>query len=113
VFVSNIDASTGDVTVGEAASARVSEVLVDQPVIGPLLRLPAAAVVQVRYRHAGAPATLTWCGSSLRITFNTPVRTASPGQVAVAYDRDVIMAGGTISRSVRAPIARPTSEVAT
>ena len=113
VFVSDIDATSGDVTVDAAASTCIAEVFVDQPSICPGLQLPAQAVVQVRYRHAGARATLTWSETSLRITFDAPVRAASIGQVAVAYDHDAIVAGGTITRVVRAPIARPMSEVAT
>jgi len=101
VFVSSIDGATGTVTVEEAGASRVAELIVKEPVVVPAWKLPGKALVQVRYRHEGQSATLSMHHDSLRIAFDTPVRAASAGQVAVAYEGDVVVAGGAITEVVR------------
>ena len=53
--------------------------------------------VKVRYRHAGQSATVETLGEDrVKITFNSPVRYAAPGQSAVFYDSDGCVIGGGI-----------------
>jgi len=96
VFVTRIDAATATVVVDDEAGLVARTVLVPDPVVGPGIELPMEAVVQIRYRHAGCAARLSWEGRALRIDFHEPVRAASPGQVAVAYLGDVVVAGGVM-----------------
>ena len=55
--------------------------------------------VKVRYRHPGQYAVVEKTGKDrVRITFEEPVRAATPGQSAVFYDdNDCLLGGGIIS----------------
>ncbi len=100
VFVVRIDPATGNVVVDDEDAARVRTVTVEAPVIAAGVQLPARARVQVRYRDAGAEAELKLrTDGCLEVLFEEPVRAASPGQFAVAYVDDEVVAGGRI-RSV-------------
>ncbi|MBR6918190.1 MAG: tRNA 2-thiouridine(34) synthase MnmA [Clostridia bacterium] len=52
---------------------------------------------KIRYRHKGQPATVEAadCGM-VKVTFENPVRAATPGQSAVFYDGDGCVIGGGI-----------------
>jgi len=65
--------------------------------IAPLTE-PRNAQVKIRNRHAAAAATLTPTSDPSRvdILFETPQRAVTPGQAAVFYDDDVVLAGGWI-----------------
>jgi tRNA-specific 2-thiouridylase len=111
LYVSDIDAETRRVTVGDVAAldcdaARVGAVswVAGAPPAGGI-----RARVQVRHRHPGAPATLA-CAEDGRVTvsFDEPVRAVSPGQAAVFYAEggeaeeagEIVLGGGWIERSV-------------
>lgn len=96
-FVTRLDPSTGTVVVGDERALACTEVRVANPKLAAGLQLPMRATVRVRYRHEGAAATLMADGSQLRIVFETPVRAASLGQVAVAFDGAVVVGGGPIT----------------
>ncbi len=59
---------------------------------------PFRCQVKVRYRHPGQYAVVEKTGKDrVRITFEEPVRAATPGQSAVFYDdRDCLLGGGII-----------------
>jgi tRNA-specific 2-thiouridylase len=58
---------------------------------------PVRATVQIRHRHAAAPATVRAAGDRrAEITFDTPQIAVTPGQAAVFYDGDVVVGGGWI-----------------
>jgi tRNA-uridine 2-sulfurtransferase len=58
---------------------------------------PIRATVQIRYRHAGAPATLVPLGACrVEVRFDQEQRAVAPGQAAVFYDEDVCLGGGFI-----------------
>lgn len=97
VFVTHIDAASATVVVDDESALLAGTVTVARATLAAGVELPADAVVQVRYRHAGAPARLVSKGEGLRIEFEQPVRAASPGQVAVAYRDDMVLGGGVIS----------------
>jgi tRNA-specific 2-thiouridylase len=57
--------------------------------------------VKIRYRHPGQDAVLEKAGEDrYRITFDEPVRSATPGQSAVFYDCDGCLIGGGIISEV-------------
>jgi tRNA-specific 2-thiouridylase len=59
--------------------------------------LPLRAAVKIRYRSREHSATLAALdGSSVRITFDEPLRDITPGQAAVAYDGERCLGGGII-----------------
>lgn len=98
VFVSRIHSESGTVVVSGGSEMDAREARIAAPIIAAGVCLPTRARVQVRYRHDGADAQLRLgSDSSLVIAFDEAVRAVSPGQYAVAYGGDMILAGGIIS----------------
>jgi tRNA-specific 2-thiouridylase len=63
---------------------------------------PVRAEVQVRYRHAGTPATVAPLSEDrVEVRFDEAQRAVAPGQAAVFYDGDVCLGGGWIEASFR------------
>ena len=55
------------------------------------------AHVKIRHRHEPGPATVMPLGeNSARVDFDAPQRAITPGQSAVFYDADTVLAGGSI-----------------
>jgi tRNA-specific 2-thiouridylase len=58
---------------------------------------PVRAAVRIRHKHEPSFATIEALPASrARITFDTPQRAVTPGQAAVFYDSEVVLAGGWI-----------------
>jgi len=59
---------------------------------------PRAAQVKIRNRHEAAPAVLypTDDPARVEVKFDQPQRAVTPGQAAVMYDGDLVLAGGWI-----------------
>jgi tRNA-uridine 2-sulfurtransferase len=99
IYVLGIDPEKNRVIVGEDEALRgttfeietVNWVSIEEPP-GPL-----RAQVKIRHKHEAAPATIVALpGLGARITFDVPQRAITPGQAAVAYDGDRVIAGGWI-----------------
>jgi tRNA-specific 2-thiouridylase len=57
--------------------------------------------VQIRYRTPPSPAKIRdFNGARMVIEFDSPVRAVAPGQAAVLYNGDTVVAGGTIESIV-------------
>ncbi len=56
------------------------------------------AMVKIRYKDPGAPATLTMAGDRVKVSFHVPVSGIAPGQSAVFYDGEDVVGGGFIDR---------------
>ena len=98
-YVVSVDALTRRVRLGAKEEvARDAIVIDDARWFGDAARSFRAAV-QVRHRHAPAPATLVpRVGSALvDVTFDDPVWGISPGQAAVVYDGESVLGGGWIA----------------
>jgi tRNA-uridine 2-sulfurtransferase len=99
-YVLSVDASSQRVTVGGVDALSRSEIGVDEVSwLGAAPpRQPLRAQVQIRYRHAAVPATVSPMESgAVRVVFDAPERAPAPGQAAVFYDRDVVLGGGFIT----------------
>jgi tRNA-specific 2-thiouridylase len=65
------------------------------------VEFPRRVEVKVRSHHAPAAARLERDGAGhARVWFDAPVRAVAPGQIAVAYDGDRVLGGGTIETSL-------------
>ena len=58
---------------------------------------------KIRYNMAPAKATLHG-GAQPYLDFDVPVRAATPGQIAVAYRGQTVLAGGTIAGRPAVPV---------
>jgi tRNA-specific 2-thiouridylase len=59
---------------------------------------PIRAVVRIRYRHAGAAASIEPdADGGARVAFESPVAALAPGQAAVFYDGERVLGGGWIA----------------
>ncbi|MBO7401753.1 MAG: tRNA 2-thiouridine(34) synthase MnmA [Lachnospiraceae bacterium] len=101
VFVKKIDAKKNEVVLSEEGALFSDTVVVNRLNFlgiedikeGEKIRARA----RIRYHHSGEWATLTRSGAeTVTITFDSPVRAASPGQSAVFYDEDNCLLGGGI-----------------
>ncbi|MGE5113994.1 MAG: tRNA 2-thiouridine(34) synthase MnmA [Acidobacteriaceae bacterium] len=63
----------------------------------PGLREPIRVEAKIRHRHQAAMATVERAGEDeVKVTFDEPQRSITPGQAAVFYDGDVVVGGGWI-----------------
>ncbi|TAG95158.1 MAG: tRNA 2-thiouridine(34) synthase MnmA [Oscillatoriales cyanobacterium] len=109
LYVIELDATGNRVIVGDRLLAvesecyvqRVNWVSVAQPTA------PIRAEVQIRYRSHAVPATVIPLESSeagnssgvrVKLIFDEPQLSITPGQAAVWYDGDVLLGGGIIER---------------
>ncbi len=66
------------------------------------------ATVKIRYSHPGTPASVTPLEDNrAHIHLHEPQRAVTPGQAAVIYDRDMVLAGGWICRSASTRHSEP------
>jgi len=99
VVVARIDADERLVVVADAGSARVAGVTIATPNVAVGVGFPVHVTLQVRYRDAGVGATLEKCeDGSIRASLDQPARSASPGQLAVAYVGNQVVAAGVIAQ---------------
>ena len=107
-YVTRIDATTGRIHLGDESSLLAGSATVDRAVLAPNVELPRRARIRVRYRHEGASGEIRVAASrpkahtgpdepTLEVCFDEPVRAVTRGQVAVFYDGDRVIGGGTIS----------------
>jgi len=99
LYVLAIDPEKKRIVVGEDDALRatrfeienVNWVSVDEPAA------PLCAQVKIRHKHEPAPARIRPLpGLRARIEFDAPQRAVTPGQAAVLYDSDLVLAGGWI-----------------
>ena len=101
IYVLSIDPANNRVIVGEDDALRattleienVNWVSIEEP------STPLHANVKIRHKHQPAPATVEALPNlRARITFEAPQRAITPGQAAVVYDGDAVLAGGWIEK---------------
>ncbi len=101
LYVLALDAGRNRVVVGDRSEAqdpdctvnRVNWVSIEPPTT------PIHAEVQIRYRSAAVPAMVIPIENSrVRIIFDEPQFSITPGQAAVWYDGEVLLGGGIIEK---------------
>jgi tRNA-uridine 2-sulfurtransferase len=99
IYVLAIDPEKNRVIVGEDDAVRATTFEIENVNWVSIEERAAAMRAQVKIRHKHEPADATievLPGLRARITFDSPQRAITPGQAAVAYDGDVVLAGGWI-----------------
>lgn len=101
LYVVGLDAVMNKVIVGDRTCAdktectanRVNWVSIDAPTT------PIRAEVQIRYRSSAVPVTVIPLENSrVKLVFDEPQFSITPGQAAVWYDGDVVIGGGIIEK---------------
>ena len=59
---------------------------------------------RIRFRAQPAPATVHVVGDTVRVVFDEPQRSVTPGQTVAFYDVDVVLGGGTIQSAAKGDI---------
>ena len=100
--VLEIDAARNRVVVGPQAELQTRGLVAGDLSWVAWAGAPAAPVrcrVQIRQRHKAAAATVTAAeGGRLEAVFDEPQLSVTPGQVAVFYDGEAVLASGTIEK---------------
>jgi tRNA-uridine 2-sulfurtransferase len=99
LYVVDIDASGGAVTVGPREALERSELTASGVnwISGAPPAAATRATAQIRYRHRDAAATVTPLdGDRVSVVFDEPQYAITPGQAVVLYDGDVVLGGGWI-----------------
>ena len=109
-YVVDIDAASNRVIVGEAEDLLVEEFEIERVTWSSreATNEPLPVTVKIRYSHPGTAATLIPLEENRAlIRLNEAQKAVTPGQAAVCYDGDIVVAGGWICR--HAALSRPTT----
>lgn len=99
-YVVGLDARTNQVVVGSREDAEKRTAVVEDVhyVSDRTPELPLWGAVKVRYNMEPEPARWMPAGSMAEVEFEEPQWAISPGQIAVLYQDDVLVAGGKIQK---------------
>lgn len=100
MFVTNIIPETNTVVLGEVHELQKSEMTVRglNMVKYDIIPEGMEAVTKIRYRDAGMESVLTPIDGGVHVAFAHAVNSIAPGQSAVFYEGDDVIAGGIIQR---------------
>lgn len=97
LYVVHRDLAANTVTLGDEKDLLSDSLAVGRPVFWRPLRPGETLSVKVRYQLHGHEAEIVELSATrIRAVFKKPVRAVTPGQLAVFYDGDVIVAAGEI-----------------
>jgi tRNA-specific 2-thiouridylase len=97
LYVVGRDMEANTVTLGTEQDLLSDSLTVTQSVFWRPLRAGETLLLKVRYQLHGYEAEITAVAATrIHAVFNKPVRAVTPGQLAVFYDGDIIVAAGTI-----------------
>jgi len=95
-FVRRIDAGTGSVHVAPRDGLAVEACELRAPVWHERVPDGTRAHVQLRHHHVPEPVVVETRGARVRLRFERPSRAVTPGQYAVLYRGDLVLAGGRL-----------------
>lgn len=97
-YVAKIDAQTNTITLGPKYELGGNEVFIKKYNLVKWPEIPAdfRAVVKIRYKDKGTPAMVNQYDDYIHVKFLEEVSSIAPGQSAVIYDGNDVVAGGFI-----------------
>ena len=100
MFVTNIMPDTNTVVLGESHELHQSEMTVAGLNMVKYDHIPDGmeAVTKIRYKDPGTDSVIHAEGSGVRVKFSHSVTSIAPGQSAVIYEGDDVIAGGIIQK---------------
>jgi tRNA (5-methylaminomethyl-2-thiouridylate)-methyltransferase len=100
LYVVGRDLAGNTVTLGDEKDLYAAALAVKRPVFWRKMRPDETLRVKVRYEAAGHEAVISEASATIiRARFREPVRAVTPGQLAVFYDGDVVVAAGEIAEA--------------
>ncbi|MFN0190022.1 MAG: tRNA 2-thiouridine(34) synthase MnmA [Bacteroidia bacterium] len=101
LFVTEIQPETNTVILGDMADLNREEMLVRNINLVKYASIPDQLEVlsKVRYKDPGTMSSISQSGNEMRVHFHAPVKSVAPGQSAVFYEGDDVVAGGFIEKS--------------
>jgi tRNA-specific 2-thiouridylase len=99
MFVTDIDASTNTVVLGEEEDLKRTAMIVGKVNLQKYASVQDGmpAVTKVRYKDSGTSCRLFQAeGGKIRVEFDRPVKAIAPGQSAVFYEGNDVIGGGII-----------------
>lgn len=100
LYVLNIDVAGNRIVVGEKSHLKSRELTADR--VNVLAdSLPGCATGKIRYAHRAAKCRVQLENEILRVVFDNPQESITPGQSIVLYDGDVLLGGGIIREVIR------------
>jgi tRNA-specific 2-thiouridylase len=103
MYVIDVNSENNTITVGNEQSLYCSEFIVKQVNLVSRNKIvdPIEAQIKIRYNDHGHPGTIyPEIDNKLRVIFNDPQKSVTPGQSAVFFDEDLVLGGGIIERKV-------------
>jgi tRNA-specific 2-thiouridylase len=103
MFVNSINANNNTVVIGENGTQYCKGLIADRLnfIAFDSLTEPLRAEVKIRFRAKEQPALITPLdGDKIKIIFDEPQRSITPGQSAVIYDGNTIIGGGRIIEQI-------------
>jgi len=102
MFVTRIVPETNTIVLGEAHELQQSKMLVSGLNMVKYSAIPTGmqAVTRIRYRDPGTESTLTPTADGVEVHFDHAVNSIAPGQSAVFYEGDDVIAGGVIRMGI-------------
>ena len=100
MFVTKIEPETNTVVLGEAHELQQNEMIVSglNMIKYDTITDGMEAITKIRYKDPGMESTLINEGASLKVKFAHSVNSIAPGQSAVIYEGDDVIAGGVIQK---------------
>jgi tRNA-specific 2-thiouridylase len=101
MYVSKIDKDTGNVTIGKKEALKKSEFDVRElRWVHTPVQKGDKLLTQIRSRFYPSEAEVIEVGDTIRMKFQTPQESISPGQAAVFYKDNQVIGGGWISKVI-------------
>ncbi len=102
VFVTNIIPETNTVVLGGAEELQHAEMQVRGLNMVKYASIPSGmqAITKIRYRDPGMLSTLEPIAGGVNVKFDHAVNSIAPGQSAVFYEGDDVIAGGVIQKNI-------------